>query len=218
LTTGLLPRQREARQLYRLRAVERANWASPGHTTSGNGVRLNRKSRAFTLTLPHIVFVYPLMLSCSRYWQFLLYLLITLTVCELILTPAPTLYKLYSALIGYLGLSVEATLPLPQILSNERTRSCKGFRLSVLANWLAGDAMKMFWFFNATTKIPLAFKLCGIFQACCDAYLGWQYWQYGVGEAVSKDRASQSGVMSAPPRPRTPAGLAPLKEKDTRLE
>ena len=42
--------------------------------------------------------------------------------------------------------------------------------------------MKMFWFFTATTEIPWAFKLCGIFQACCDAFLGIQYLMYGNGE------------------------------------
>lgn len=93
---------------------------------------------------------------------------------------------MYSALLGYIGLSVEATLPLPQVFSNIRSRSCKGFRLSVLASWLAGDTMKMFWFFTSTTQIPWAFKLCGIFQAGCDAFLGIQYLMYGSGEHEHK--------------------------------
>lgn len=160
-----------------------------------------------------------LTVSCARYWQFLLYLFITLIACELIFTPMPVLYRLYSTLIGYTGLSIEATLPLPQIISNSRTRSCKGFRVSVLASWLAGDAMKMFWFFNATTEIPLAFKLCGIFQACCDAYLGWQFWQYGAEDSSLKDRGSPVEMMGIPSRPKTPAGLvSPFREKDSRLE
>lgn len=117
-----------------------------------------------------------------RYWQFLLYLFIILTALELILAPFTGLYAMYSVLLGYIGLSVEATLPLPQIFSNMRSRSCKGFRVSVLASWLAGDAMKMFWFFTSTTQIPWAFKLCGIFQAGCDTFLGIQYLMYGGGE------------------------------------
>lgn len=94
---------------------------------------------------------------------------------------------MYSVLLGYIGLSVEATLPLPQIFANARLRSCKGFRLSVLASWLAGDAMKMFWFFTSTTEIPWAFKLCGIFQAGCDCFLGIQYLMYGNGDHKVKD-------------------------------
>ncbi|ROV90248.1 hypothetical protein VPNG_09901 [Cytospora leucostoma] len=125
--------------------------------------------------------------SPKPYWQTLLWLFIILTALELALAPFPGLYATYSMLLGYIGLSVEATLPLPQIFSNARCRSCKGFRVSVLASWLAGDAMKMFWFFTATTEIPWAFKLCGIFQAFCDSFLGIQYLMYGNGEGKLKD-------------------------------
>lgn len=106
---------------------------------------------------------------------------LVLFVLHTILSPTPT--SLYTLLIGYLGLAVEATLPLPQILANARNGSCKGFRLSVLANWLVGDAMKMsFFFLSEEDKVPWAFKMCGIFQACCDAGLGMQYWAYGDGK------------------------------------
>lgn len=88
--------------------------------------------------------------------------------------------------MGYVGLGVEAILPIPQILANARAQSCRGFRVSVLASWLGGDSMKIFWFFTTTTTIPLAFKLSGLFQASCDAFLGVQYLMYGEGtvEAV----------------------------------
>ncbi len=109
---------------------------------------------------------------------------IALTVCELILAPFRGIYPAYSSLIGYIGLAIEATLPLPQILANRRLRSCKGFRFSVLASWLVGDAMKMGWFFTSPTSIPWAFKLCGIFQAGCDSFLGIQYLMYGSGPGV----------------------------------
>ncbi|KAL1894768.1 hypothetical protein Sste5346_005744 [Sporothrix stenoceras] len=119
--------------------------------------------------------------SPKPYWQFLLYLFLSLLAAEVLLGPFPGLYSTYSVLIGYIGLSVEATLPLPQIRANMRARSCKGFRVSVLVSWLAGDAMKMFWFFTSTTEIPWAFKLCGLFQAACDSILGIQYFVYGDG-------------------------------------
>jgi hypothetical protein len=66
--------------------------------------------------------------------------------------------------------------------------------------------MKMFWFFTATSEIPWAFKLCGIFQMCCDSFLGVQYWIYGDGEAVPR---KEHGMAM---RARTPLG-----EKDVRL-
>lgn len=123
------------------------------------------------------------LLTClpSRYWRFVLSLFIGLTVCELILGPVRGVYPLYSSFIGYVGLAIEATLPLPQIMANARLRSCKGFRVSVLASWLVGDTMKMAWFFTSSTQIPWAFKICGIFQAGCDAFLGVQYLMYGNG-------------------------------------
>ncbi|KAI1328810.1 hypothetical protein F5Y16DRAFT_398023 [Xylariaceae sp. FL0255] len=117
--------------------------------------------------------------SSKPYWQFLVSLFITLAALELLVGSFESIYPLYSSLIGYIGLGVEATLPLPQLIANAQSKSCKGFRLSVLASWLLGDSLKMFWFFTATTDIPLAFKLCGIFQAICDASIGIQYVMYG---------------------------------------
>lgn len=115
-----------------------------------------------------------------------MFLFVGLVACELLLAPLPWVYQSYSQLIGVIGLSVEATLPIPQVLANMRSRSCKGFRLSVLASWLAGDAMKMFWFFTSKTSIPWAFKFCGMFQAVCDTLLGVQYMMYGDKEAGAK--------------------------------
>ncbi|KAH8805947.1 hypothetical protein F5884DRAFT_801189 [Xylogone sp. PMI_703] len=149
--------------------------------------------------------------SPKPYWQFLLYLFVTLLALEIILSPMTSVYGTYSAFIGYFGLSVEATLPLPQVITNYRSRSCKGFRFSVLASWIAGDMMKMFWFFTATTYIPWPFKLCGIFQMCCDLYLGVQYWMYGSGPA--KGSNIHLNGYTSPTRPLTPAG-----EKDVRTE
>jgi len=159
--------------------------------------------------------------SPKPYWQFLLYLFITLTALELLLSPLPPLYALYSACLGIVGLSIEATLPLPQILSNYRSRSCRGFRFSVLASWIAGDIMKMFWFFTATSEIPWTFKVCGIFQMCCDLYLGVQYWQFGDGE--KERQVKDHGVEMRIPMPSLPGTShmhgrrTPVVEKDLRV-
>ncbi|KAM0518620.1 hypothetical protein ACHAPE_004384 [Trichoderma viride] len=129
--------------------------------------------------------------SQRPYWQFIVYLFAGLLVCEVVMSSIPPVYATYSVLVGYIGLSVEATLPIPQILANAQSKSCKGFRLSVLASWIGGDAMKIFWFFTATSEIPLAFKICGIFQACCDCLLGVQYLIYGEGESTVKGHPLQ---------------------------
>jgi hypothetical protein len=152
--------------------------------------------------------------SPKPYWQFLLYLLVVLTVLELLVAPFESIYPAYSAIIGYIGLSVEATLPLPQLYANAQSGSCKGFRFSVLASWIIGDSMKMFWFFTATTEIPLAFKLCGIFQAICDGLIGVQYFVYGSQSPTVKaqpdwELAAKSSSLNGWQTPvgrRTPSG------------
>ena len=96
-----------------------------------------------------------------------------------VLLPWVSANPVYISFLGYVGLAVEAILPLPQIYKNHTARSCKGFRLSVIVNWLAGDAMKMSYFFLSTRVVTWPFRLCGMFQACCDAYLGLQFWMYG---------------------------------------
>lgn len=131
-----------------------------------------------------------LILRPCRYWEYLLGLTLSLLVIHTLIRP--TAASLYTNIIGYVGLAIEAVLPLPQIFSNQRAHSCKGFRLSVLVNWLVGDAMKMgFFFLSEPGKVPWAFKLCGVFQACCDIGLGAQYWVYGDGQ---EDMARKSGI------------------------
>lgn len=117
----------------------------------------------------------------NSYWEYLLAITLVLLILHTFIQPTNT--SSYTKSIGYLGLAIEATLPLPQILANYRAQSCKGFRVSVLANWLLGDTMKISYYLASEPgKVPWAFKMCGIFQACCDACLGAQYFVYGNGQ------------------------------------
>jgi lipid-A-disaccharide synthase-like uncharacterized protein len=123
----------------------------------------------------------------DRYWLFLAYFVAVLFVFHL--TPISD-SATYISFLGAVGLAVEATLPLPQILANYRSGSCKGFRVSVLAAWILGDTMKMSYFFCSQEAIPWAFKLCGMFQCVCDLYLGFQYWMF----TRASDRAAGSSM------------------------
>jgi hypothetical protein len=123
--------------------------------------------------------------SSKPYWQFMIYFTVALLGAQLLLSQNEGLHKSWTSLLGYTALAIEATLPIPQILANQRRRCCKGFRVSVLANWLIGDAFKMVFFFvKDSSDVPWAFKLCGVFQACCDSYLGVQYYMFGDGEPI----------------------------------
>lgn len=117
------------------------------------------------------------------YWQFLAYYTVTFAALQLLIGTN----SLYIGIQGYVALGVEAILPIPQVLENHKHRSCKGFRLSVLGNWLLGDVFKMTYFFLSEGGVPWAFKLCGLFQTACDIYLGVQYWQYGTGEGATEE-------------------------------
>jgi len=128
--------------------------------------------------------------SAQPYWTFLAYYAVALVILQIFFGTQGW----YVALQGYVALSIEATLPLPQILSNQRKKSCKGFRLSVLVNWLVGDVFKMTFFFLSDSHIPWAFKLCGLFQAACDSYLGIQYCMFGEGQ--------QNGIQLSSREPR----------------
>ncbi|KAM0297681.1 hypothetical protein HYE67_007148 [Fusarium culmorum] len=121
--------------------------------------------------------------SPRRYWQAIMYFAAALVVLELLLSQMPGLYAVYANAIGCIGLGVEATLPIPQILINARTKSSKGLRLSVLAAWIGGDTMKLFWFFTSKSEIPWSFKISGMFQASCDFFLGFQYLIYNTNTA-----------------------------------
>jgi len=128
--------------------------------------------------------------SSKPYWYFLAYFTGLLLLGQVIFGNSEE----YSDFLGYIALAIEATLPLPQIMANQRRRCCKGFRLSVLGNWLIGDAFKMVFFFTkGQNAVPWAFKLCGIFQACCDVYLGIQYYMFGDGEEQNNASTGKGG-------------------------
>lgn len=130
--------------------------------------------------------------NAKPYFQFLAYMTCTLLFIHVLL-PFISRTPFYITLLGYVGLAIEALLPIPQILKNHNVRSCKGFRLSVIINWLAGDTMKMSYFFLSSESVPWPFKLCGIFQACCDMYLGLQFYMYGDGSTYRPIEMNQIG-------------------------
>ncbi|KAK2740688.1 hypothetical protein FQN55_008742 [Onygenales sp. PD_40] len=130
------------------------------------------------------------------YWTFISYFSLALLVIHIFLPPISH-SESYISLLGFAGLGIEAFLPVPQIISNQRAQSCKGFRLSVLASWILGDAMKMGYFFFSGDAVPWAFRVCGILQCCCDCYLGVQYWMFGEGVSRPVERGDSWGMKDA---------------------
>ncbi|KAM0435161.1 hypothetical protein ACHAPT_003251 [Fusarium lateritium] len=160
--------------------------------------------------------------SPRRYWHAIVYFAGALLILELLLSQMPGLYAAYANAIGCIGLGVEATLPIPQILVNWRSKSSTGLRLSVLAAWIGGDTMKLFWFFTAKSAIPWSFKISGMFQASCDFFLGFQYLLYNSREAqmtvkehpMKEWEAPRSTTMRSHSRSLTPTRPPPSMESE----
>ncbi|KAF2646847.1 hypothetical protein P280DRAFT_465002 [Massarina eburnea CBS 473.64] len=139
--------------------------------------------------------------STRPYWSFLAYFTLTLLVAHMALSHS-SLFIPYTDVLGAVALSVEATLPLPQLLANYNRRGCRGFRPSVIANWIVGDTFKMWFFFaSADGEVPWAFKICGVFQAVCDLGLGlqWFVWRDGPEEVGARGVWEEKVVKSPPP-------------------
>ncbi|ORY79033.1 hypothetical protein BCR37DRAFT_350016 [Protomyces lactucae-debilis] len=108
----------------------------------------------------------------NTYWHSLLRLVAALFVLQYLFGR----YPLYVDLLGTVALGIEATLPIPQFLSNLRHRSVQGVRLSMLGSWLLGDFGKMIFFYAGTsTNVSLQFKLCALVQTVFDSCIGVQY-------------------------------------------
>ncbi|RPA87073.1 hypothetical protein BJ508DRAFT_185092, partial [Ascobolus immersus RN42] len=110
------------------------------------------------------------------YWEFLAYFFSAFTFLQIFFGSSQT----FIDLTGYLSLGIEAVLPLPQVLENQRSRSCSGFRLSVLASWILGDVMKQVFFFSSE-HVGNEFKICAGLQMMLDMYLGVQFFMFGNG-------------------------------------
>jgi solute carrier family 66, member 2 len=158
------------------------------------------------------------------YWSFLSYFTLALLVMHVLMS-STSVFIPYTSLLGYVALAIEATLPIPQLLANYRRRGCKGFRFSVIVNWLIGDAFKM-WFFFASGSgeggVPIAFKLCGLFQATSDVGLGLQFYFWGDGPEEAGILEKGVGVSSfhGHPVPETEAFAVPyeLEEKPSGID
>ncbi|ORY19237.1 hypothetical protein BCR34DRAFT_582411 [Clohesyomyces aquaticus] len=143
--------------------------------------------------------------STRPYWTFISYFTLVLLVLHFMLSPTG-IFIPYTDLLGYVALTIEATLPLPQLLSNYKRRGCKGFRFSVIVNWLIGDTFKMWYFFaSSSDAVPVAFKICGVFQALCDVGLGAQFYiwgdgpeEVGAGKAISAMGMGEKGTFREP--------------------
>ncbi|EPQ27756.1 uncharacterized protein PFL1_04893 [Pseudozyma flocculosa PF-1] len=102
------------------------------------------------------------------YGSYLLFLSL-LTILLAILQVALGWMKGYVATLGFIALGLESTLPIPQLIANQKRRSLAGFRTSVLVGWLGGDSFKLVYFLLRSS--PLQFTVCALFQLSIDGLI-----------------------------------------------
>lgn len=52
----------------------------------------------------------------------------------------------YGTILGFASMSIEATLGLPQLISNHRNKSVQGLSFFMIFTWFAGDFLKTLYF------------------------------------------------------------------------
>lgn len=118
----------------------------------------------------------------QTYWRFLIQFVLTLSVLQYIFGSSKT----YVSILGTLALGIEATLPIPQFLSNRRKRSVEGVRLSMLASWVFGDVCKLTWFFFRTDSVSIQFRLCAFVQTFFDSSIAVQYYMWHASSLIDE--------------------------------
>jgi len=83
---------------------------------------------------------------------------------------------IFVELLGSLSAMVEASLAIPQIISNFKHKSTESLSTFLVANWLLGDIIKTFYFLK--TFSPIQLVLCGIFQIIIDIGIIFQIFIY----------------------------------------
>jgi hypothetical protein len=125
----------------------------------------------------------------ATYWQFLTCFTLALFVLHFLLAWS----WCYIQFLGFLGLLIEAVLPLPQILTNAELQSVQGFRLSLMASWLAGDLSKLTYFkYGAGEGLAFQFVVCTLIRLALDLFVGLQFLFYSFVLPLFVDETKDS--------------------------
>ena len=131
------------------------------NTTSPNSNTLHSRIKVI-LTSPGRPLNFWQWSDYNSYLVFLVLFSLLLLVLYIIFSSSST----FIALLGYIALGLESTLPIPQLIANYRRKSLAGFRTSVLVGWLGGDSFKLLYFLLRTS--PVQFTSCAVFQLSVD--------------------------------------------------
>lgn len=130
----------------------------------------------------------------GSYLEFLAGLILVLGILQVILGR----WDWYIDALGFVALTIESTLPIPQFISNYQRKSTYGLRASTLAGWLFGDLFKTAYFFLRGN--PIQFKITAIITVCWDLAVLSQRFMYGTapprGTPVEEENDHDEGDIS----------------------
>lgn len=106
-------------------------------------------------------------------------------------------YLAYGHALGAVSLAVEATLAMPQVLKNHRSRSTQGLSVTMVTGWTVGDTFKLAYF--AASHVPVQFLVCAIVQLTVDAVIFWQIFVYQSREGESGPTPSSYSAVATDP-------------------
>jgi hypothetical protein len=101
----------------------------------------------------------------------------------------------YIELLGYISGSVEATLGVPQVISNYSTKNTKGFSLVLIATWVGGDSFKLIFYYYSNSPIQLIMSSVG--QLTVDFVILYQMWYYNrITEKIGDNATKQISISN----------------------
>jgi uncharacterized protein with PQ loop repeat len=83
---------------------------------------------------------------------------------------------IYVEILGAASATVEATIALPQIYQNFKTKNTESLSQFMIYTWVIGDSIKTFYFVE--TKSPVQLICCGVFQLMMDMVILMQIFYY----------------------------------------
>jgi uncharacterized protein with PQ loop repeat len=99
-------------------------------------------------------------------FSYYIYFLIGFSGIVLVITTILGSSPAYFEFIGFLSLSIESMLGVPQLIKNHNSKSTQGLSVTMIATWFIGDAFKTVYF--AFTGAPTQFLMCGALQLIVD--------------------------------------------------
>ncbi len=98
--------------------------------------------------------------------------------------------NIYVEVLGTISSTIEATLPIPQIIENFRRKSTKNLSNTLVGCWILGDSMKTIYFY--VSAAPIQLLISGMAQILLDVFVIFQICIYRKLDPAREPLASNN--------------------------